>query len=340
MLNIIMTTYLVGYHAMTQKKIPLELLQFLADGKFHSGEAIGGILGISRAAVWKKLQGLESLGIKVQSVKGRGYCLLEPISVLDQELIKKELFKRDITSNLSFYLDIDSTNAELLRCLQSGQVDDGSVVLAESQYVGRGRRGRKWVSSFGKNLYFSMAWSFNAGISSLDGLSLLVGLSVIQALEELGLKNAKLKWPNDVLVDNKKLAGVLLEITGDPTGLCHVVIGVGINVNMQHTVESIDQPWTSVSHEFGAINRNELVVSLVTLLVANLKRFEAKGFLPFADLWERYDLLRNKEVFVILGDKQIFGVARGVTETGELKLETGDGVKIFNGGEVSLRRSV
>lgn len=322
-----------------QKKIPSELLELLADGEFHSGEAIGSVLGVSRAAVWKKLQGLEDLGIKVESVKGKGYRLLEPSRMLDKSYITDCLQKLGVVTDVSVHDVIDSTNAELLRRLQCEQAVAGSVVLAESQSSGRGRRGRKWVSPLAKNLNFSMSWSFNTGVASLDGLSLLVGLSLIKALEAMGLQKAELKWPNDVLVDNKKLAGVLLEITGDPTGFCHVVIGVGVNVHMKDTVQVIEQPWVSVCHLLGgSVDRNELVVSLVAVLMSNLKRFETYGFKPFADDWKKYDSFCGQDVVISLGEKQILGVARGVTDSGEFKLETDSGIQVFNGGEVSLRR--
>jgi len=259
--------------------------------------------------------------------------------MLDEEYIVDALKRLGVDTDLSVYTEIDSTNAELLRRLQFDQAAMGSVVLAESQLAGRGRRGRNWVSPLGKNLNFSMSWSFNTGVASLDGLSLLVGLSLIESLRSLGLKDAQLKWPNDVLVGNKKLAGILLEITGDPTGLCHVVIGVGVNVHMKNTIDVIDQPWASVGHLLdGEVNRNDLVVSLVAELTSNLKQFEMHGFKPFADHWKAYDSFYNQEVVVLLGEKRLFGVARGVTDSGELMLETDEGVQVFNGGEVSLRR--
>ena len=318
------------------KKIPDALLELLSDGEFHSGEAIGRVLGISRAAVWKQLQKLDALSLQLESVKGKGYRLLDTVESLSAEVIAEGL----TGISVDVIQELDSTNAELLRRAASGPVASGAVVVAEQQTAGRGRRGREWVSPFGKNLYFSLLWNFSAGAASLDGLSLVVGISVVEALESLGVDDAALKWPNDVLLGDKKLAGVLLEIAGDATGLCHVVIGVGLNVNMRGgESHGITQAWTSLADRLDEVqSRSRVLNALLQRLLVNVRRFEREGLTPFAAQWLRYDAFAEKDVVVSLGERQIFGVAKGITDAGLLQVDVDGQLQSFNGGEVSLRR--
>ena len=324
---------------MSDKKIPLELIEVLASGDWLSGEAVGEHLGVSRAAVWKKLQGLEQFGLQLEAAKGKGYRLQEPVSLLKEELLVEQLEQRQLAYGLAVHSSLDSTNAEILRQLESNA--EPMVVLAEMQTAGRGRRGRSWLSPFAKNVYFSMLRSFQTGVASLDGLSLVVGLALIDVLKSFGLEDAKLKWPNDVLVGNKKLAGILLELSGDPTGLCHVIIGIGVNVNMKNAGGGIDQPWVAMSQLLDlTVDRNALVVEMVVALEDRLKRFESEGFSAFVDEWNACDAFSEKDVVVTLGEQRILGLAQGVTDKGELLLKTDTGVRVFNGGEVSLRRQM
>ena len=202
------------------------LLKLLGDGRFHSGEELGAALGISRSAVWKRLQGLESeFGLEVQSVRGRGYRLAEPLVAIDPQRVRAPW-------PLDVLFSVDSTNAEVMRRLDAGAATPFAVV-AERQTAGRGRRGRAWVSPFGANLYCTLGISVRGGPKELEGLSLVVGLAVVRAIQSLGIAGVGLKWPNDILLDGKKLAGILLELTGDPADLCSVAIGIGINGGFQ-----------------------------------------------------------------------------------------------------------
>lgn len=319
------------------KKIPHELLALMADGQYHSGEKIGELLGVSRAAVWKQLQKLQALQLQFESVKGRGYRLKDRLDFLSQDAISACMQHKEC--RVEVHHQLDSTNAYLLRCLQQGGLARGHCVLAETQTSGRGRRGRPWLSPYGKNLYFSMHWQFEQGMASLDGLSLLVGLSVADALQSRANNTLQLKWPNDVLHDKRKLAGVLLEVTGDPTGLCHVVIGVGVNINWRpDTASGIDQPWTSLSQIGGDWHdRNLVMADILTQLLSRLPVFEREGFAPFVDDWQALDAFAGQEAVVRQGEACTFGIASGVTDKGELCLATDNGVQTFNGGEVSLR---
>jgi BirA family biotin operon repressor/biotin-[acetyl-CoA-carboxylase] ligase len=314
----------------------LTLLKLLKDGKFHSGQALGSELGVSRSAVWKQLQQLEAeLNIEVHKVRGRGYKLPQPISLLDEA---------DISSvgpgapdwPIVIFDSIDSTNAAAMRLIGS-QARLPFVVLAERQTAGRGRRGRKWASPFGENIYYSLTLRIQGGMRQLEGLSLLVGLAVLQTLREAGVQGAGLKWPNDVLVGRRKIAGVLLELIGDPADVCHVVIGVGINVNMQASGE-VDQLWTSMQLEAGGVlDRNRLVAQLNQNIERYLSVHQEQGFAVFQEEWERSHLWQGCAVNLLAGSDVIEGVVLGIDAQGALRLQLAGGEKCFSGGELSLR---
>jgi len=313
----------------------LKLLNLLKDGRFHSGEALGAALGISRSAVWKQLQHLESdLNLTIHKIRGRGYQLSAPLSLLDPLAIDQ--YAQGERWPVVVHETIDSTNAEALRQISKGQLAP-FIVLAERQSAGRGRRGRLWVSPFAENLYYSLVLRVEGGMRQLEGLSLVVGLAVMRTLQSFGVKDVGLKWPNDVLIRGQKVTGILLELVGDPADVCHVVLGIGINVNMQSNGD-VDQQWTSIKREVGAaIDRNRLVAVLNQQLHHELARHRRYGFAAFQEEWERSHVWQGRQVSLIAGSSQIHGVVLGVDGQGGLRLEV-DGVeKSFSGGELSLR---
>ncbi|NUT75635.1 bifunctional biotin--[acetyl-CoA-carboxylase] ligase/biotin operon repressor BirA [Pseudomonas sp. C1C7] len=313
----------------------LTLLKLLKDGRFHSGQALGSALGVSRSAVWKQLQQLEAeLGLTIHKVRGRGYQLSAPLTLLDPAEIKKMPPYRDWP--VLVFDSIDSTNAEALRAIERLQAAP-FLVLAERQTAGRGRRGRKWVSPFAENVYYSLVLRIDGGMRQLEGLSLVVGLAVMQSLRELGVPGVGLKWPNDVLVGQKKIAGILLELVGDPADVCHVVLGVGINVNMQMTDE-VDQQWTSMRLEASrAFDRNRLVAELGGMLQKYLEQHRVGGFAAVQAEWEQNHLWQGRAVSLIAGANQIDGEVLGIDSQGALRLKVGGVEKVFSGGELSLR---
>ncbi|XVO86933.1 bifunctional biotin--[acetyl-CoA-carboxylase] ligase/biotin operon repressor BirA [Pseudomonas palleroniana] len=313
----------------------LTLLELLKDGRFHSGEALGAALGVSRSAVWKQLQHLEAeLNLPIHKVRGRGYQLASPLAFLNAEEIAANSGSRVWPVYISD--SVDSTNAEALRLVDAGCAAP-FLVLAEQQTAGRGRRGRKWVSPYAQNLYYSLVLRIEGGLRQLEGLSLVVGLAVMQALREAGVQRAALKWPNDVLVEDKKIAGILLELVGDPADICHVVLGIGINVNMQKAAD-VDQQWTSVQLETGSsVDRNHLVARLGLHLQGYLNRHKSLGFSALQEEWEQNHLWQGRAVSLIAGVNQIDGVVLGIDRQGALRLSV-DGVeKTYSGGELSLR---
>jgi len=313
----------------------LTLLKLLKDGRFHSGQALGASLGVSRSAVWKQLQHLEAeLGLSIHKVRGRGYQLATPLALLsDVEIAAKS---SAAAWPVLIFDSIDSTNAEALRAVDRG-TPAPFIVLAERQTAGRGRRGRKWVSPFAENVYYSLVLRIEGGMRQLEGLSLVVGLAVMRTLRDLGIADAGLKWPNDVLVGNKKIAGILLELVGDPADVCHVVLGVGINVNMQ-MADEVDQQWTSMRLEAGGMfDRNQLVALLGVKLQEYLDRHRHFGFSAIQGEWEDSHLWQGRSVSLIAGITQIDGVVMGIDGRGALRLNVAGVEKTFSGGELSLR---
>lgn len=318
------------------------LLPLMANGEFHSGQDLAAALGISRTAVWKQLNKLEVLGLEIESVKGRGYRIPGGIDLIDEATVRSAMSAAGLSllSELSVQELIDSTNMEALRRVEEG-ARSGLVCTAEQQTAGRGRRGREWISPFGRNLYVSTVWEFTQGAAALEGLSLAVGVAVAQTLSDLGLPEVQLKWPNDVQHEGKKLGGVLLEMVGDASGHCQVVVGIGINVSMPSVAaNAIDQAWTDISAMTTSANapgRNALLSALLDQLLPLLAEFEGGGFTPWREAWQALDAHADKAVIIAKGNDKTAGVARGVDSRGALQLETSVGVQSVYGGEISLR---
>lgn len=317
------------------------ILNLLADGEFHSGAELGEVLGVSRTAVWKHLQKLEPLGLPLTSIKGKGYCIEGGLELLEAGCISDAMDSgaRDLIGELDILSVTDSTNMQAL-----AKARNGYICLAEQQTAGKGRRGRQWVSPFGKNIYLSATWGFDGGVAALEGLSLAVGVAIVAALERCGLSGVRLKWPNDVLWQQRKLAGVLLEMSGDVDGYCQVVVGIGLNVNMPAQAgEAIDQAWVdveSIAREqgLGSVSRNRLVSMILSELLPMLQNFQQQGFAAYRERWESLDAFRDRSVVLSTSSQSVSGIAMGVSETGALKVLVDGREQLFNGGEVSLRQ--
>lgn len=315
------------------------ILSILADGRFHSGTALASRLGLSRSAVWKQIRSLsEQYSIPVQAVQGRGYRLPAKLELLEADHIIADLSPgaRTRLGHLQIEWSLASTNQWLLDALDAAC---GSVVVAEHQRQGRGRRGRAWVSPLGANLYFSLLGCFQGSPANLSGLSLAVAVSVVRALTAQGVSGLGLKWPNDILFQGKKLCGVLLEMQGEAGGPCRVVCGVGLNVNMPQTVTTqIDQPWTDLQHILQRpISRQQLLTGLLDELLPAMACYEQDGLAPFVDDWRRWDAVAGKPVELLLPQHTIHGRAVGVDAQGNLLIERNGRQESYCSGEISLR---
>lgn len=317
------------------------VLRILSDGQFHSGSTLGETLDVSRAAVWKAIQKLQrEWKIRINAVPGRGYQMAVPLTLLEKDIILSSM-EPQIQSriqDLQILWSVDSTNRYTLN-LATNETVSGLVVLAEHQSAGRGRRGRHWVSPFGRNLYLSLLWKFDLEAAQLSGLSLAIAVAINRALAKIGINDVMLKWPNDLLWQERKLCGVLLEMKGEANGPWQVVIGIGMNVNMDSiTTEEIGQPWVDLQSILGRkFNRNELTGLILSELLVAMDQFQQSGLSPFLAEWRARDICHDNLVELHFPDRIQQGIARGIDNSGALLLENEGAIKTYHAGEVSLR---
>ncbi len=321
----------------------IKIVKILSDGAYHNGNSMGAALNITRTAVWKAIKKLVEYGIQIESIKGQGYLLLEPLILLEKKSIQKQL----ATKKMAFAIleTVASTNDYLknkIKSLPMRQQKQPWVCLAEQQTRGRGRFQRHWHSPFAQNIYFSMAYSFEKDISELAGLGMIVALSLLKTIESFALLPAPcIKWPNDIIVNHKKLAGVLIDVEAETHVACHVIIGIGMNVNMLQAKEQVvGQAWESLRHLTNKyIDRNELVANITQHLLGYLAQFEKKGFTSFLNSWKRADYLYDHTITIKSGTQKITGVAKGINHQGHLLLELNDGrIQGFSSGDTSVVR--
>lgn len=317
---------------MKDNSVPLKLVALLADGEFHSGEQLGEALGMSRAAINKHIQTLKSWGLDVYTVTGKGYSLPVPIQLLNEADILSHLHQPD----LDVIPVIDSTNQYLLDRMD--QLPSGHACIAEYQQAGRGRRGRKWFSPFGSNLYLSMYWRLEQGPAAAMGLSLVIGIVMAEVIQSLGVPDVRVKWPNDLYLNDRKLAGILVELTGKTGDAAQIVMGAGVNLVMRSEGASeINQGWINLQEAGVEIDRNELAAKIINSLREALPIFERDGLAPFVERWDALDNFINRPVKLLIGDREVHGIARGIDKQGGLLLEQEGEVKSWVGGEISLR---
>ncbi len=322
------------------------VLRLLADGKFHSGETIAQALKVSRATVWNAVQDAKNLGIDIFSVRGRGYKLPHAVTLLDKKTIMQAMSDAGASNKstmlaLEIHDHLESSNTYLMKKLSAGQHTDRCVAV-NLQTHGRGRRGRTWQAGLGVGLTFSILKSFQCGASALSGLSLSVGLALIRALQQLGITKAKLKWPNDILIEGKKLAGILIELQGDMEGPSYAIIGVGLNLNLPKNIQQkIDQPTTDLaSASTTPINPNILLGFILKNLTDVLNTFEQQGFAALHEEWTKHHAYHQQQVNILHPNgNTTTGTVLNVCEEGNLCVSTHAGEQRFSSGEISLRGS-
>jgi len=313
------------------------ILHLLADGQFHSGEALAQQFKVTRATVWNAIKHAETLGITIFSVRGRGYKLPQAIEFLDKNAVLSAIGEQQEWFNLIILDEVASTNTYLM---QQKNVAHATCVAAHIQSKGRGRRGRIWVSQLGASLTFSLVWRFQCGAAALSGLSLAVGVALMRTLLSLNINQAQLKWPNDILINGKKLAGILIELQGDLDGPSTAVIGIGINLNLSKAlIEAIDQPTTDLNTvSDNQINQNILLGTLLKHLAEVLSQFEQFGFVGLRDEWVSYHAYHQQPVRMLLPNgTEVLGVVKNVADDGILLVDTALGLQRFSAGEISLR---
>jgi BirA family biotin operon repressor/biotin-[acetyl-CoA-carboxylase] ligase len=320
--------------------IQLQLLNLLAPGHCQSGNALGQQLGISRAAVWKQIRQLTELGLPIKSIAKRGYQLSSPMFLLDESIIRQVLSRRGFNQSIHFHLygSLGSTN-QFLKEVESNT--PLTICCAEMQTQGRGRFGRQWISPFGENIYFSSRWELNCCLSQLSGLSLVVGLAILASLKDSQIdESIQLKWPNDLLWENKKLGGILIEVIAESNGHAQVIIGIGLNVNTAtHLSPQPEKPWCSLYEITGKLqDRNSLVAHLIYQLNLYMKQFLQTGFAAFMRDWRCVDYLYNKFITVTKPTGTVHGKALGINEQGQLCLKDEEGqVHHLSCGDTSVK---
>jgi BirA family transcriptional regulator, biotin operon repressor / biotin---[acetyl-CoA-carboxylase] ligase len=320
--------------------LTFQALRRIADGRFHSGEDIARLLNRSRATISEAFKCAPEMGIELFSVPGKGYRLAMPIEFLDAAAISKRLASQGSPVRLEVVDEIDSTSTRLLAMAADGAAS-GTCIAAEWQNSGRGRRGRSWVSSVGGSLTFSMLWRFERGAGHLGGLSLAVGAAVARALSASGAERVQVKWPNDVVVDFRKLAGILVETSGDIQGPSVAVVGVGVNYRLGETVlDRIDQPVIDVAQCCPALpSRSDLLAALLGSLADALAEFDRDGFAASRDAWRALHAYQGRRVRVQSAQEAPFDAeVTDVAPDGALVVSTPDGRTVnLSSAEISLR---
>ena len=315
-----------------------QLLAKLGAGRL-SGDALARELGQTRAAIWKRIQGLRAAGVEIDGRAGDGYQLQQRLELLDAASILGALPAplAESLDSLDVAWSVGSTNSELLRC--SAPERGARVLLAERQTGGRGRRGRAWASPLAAHVYLSLLRGFAGGLSRLGGLSLVAGVAVAEALRAHGVAQVGLKWPNDIVVDGHKLGGLLVEGGGEFAGPARAVIGLGINVRMPPAFAAeITQPWTDLATLLGEdVSRNEVVAWLLEALLPALDDFEREGLAPFLPRYAALDSLSGRSVRVDDSGVLHEGTALGLAEDGALRVRIDGSERVFHAGEVSVR---
>jgi len=322
-----------------------QLLALIASGEFRSGEQLAKDLRVTRSAVWKLIVKLRALGIVIEAAPRLGYRLPEAVQLYDPNSIREALspIARDVIEKLDVLLTVDSTNRYLIDA-EPPTLQHSHACAAELQTSGRGRRGRAWVAPFGSGICLSIAWQFAESPPDFSALSLAIGVAIIRALRRFGCDDVKLKWPNDIVRGNRKLAGVLIDMRGEASGPARIVVGLGMNLRLPASARiALAEQQAALVTDLQEIlrdktpDRNVLVAAILDELVAALALFQHEGFTAFADEWRANDSLLNASVRVLAASETIAGIARGVAPDGALLVEVAGQTRRFTSGDVSLR---
>jgi BirA family biotin operon repressor/biotin-[acetyl-CoA-carboxylase] ligase len=315
----------------------------LSGGEFTSGEVLAESLGVSRSAVWKAAGALKDLGATLHAVRNRGYRLVAAGEPLQAARIRARLPRETErrVQQLDVAWSVDSTNTVLLS-RPNPPAGFAEGLLAEYQTQGRGRRGRTWIAPPGGAICLSLSWTFPQAPEDLGALGLAIGVCTLRALNGFDLQGVKLKWPNDILVDERKLGGILIDLRAEVAGSACVVIGIGLNValgsSLLQKIATTGLPATDlVTTGLERPCRNSLAAAVIAACLDGLPEFERAGLRPFVEEWRAADVLRGRVVEVHAADGTVRGTARGIDLHGALLIETAQGVRRFISGDVTVR---
>lgn len=320
----------------------VQLITYLADGNFHSGAKLATQLSISRTAIWKRVRSLQRRGMEIHSARGRGYRLGQSVELLEHDRLLALLDKntKPLLRTLTLHTEVKSTNQYLLDRINSPDFH-GHVTLAEYQSAGRGRRGRHWHAPFAAGICLSLGWCFDPAPQPLTLVSLGASIAVIRALHRIGIRDAGLKWPNDIYWQGRKLGGILVEAREELAGPCRLVLGIGVNFSFPKSQDQIiDQPWVDMAtiqqplcsrHVFAGA----LISETLRLLGAMATQYNSGS--QIIDEWRRHDLMPGKRARLILPARTVDGRIIGIDPAGALLMDVRGKVERFNAGEISLK---
>ena len=316
------------------------LLQALLDGS-QTGVALAERFGVTRAAVWKRIEQLRGLGLAIEAREQQGYALSVPTPLLDPARIRDKMEPAALADIAGLHVAFETDSTQRLAMARPAPAQGIEVWLAETQRAGQGRRGKAWVSPPLANIYCSVNRRFALPMAAMAGFPLACAVILADALRAQGIDGLGVKWPNDLWLHGRKCAGLLIQLRGEAQGPCEVTLGFGINVNMPPaTGVGIDQDWTALAHHHGALDRNSLLAALLPALSAGFARYERDGLAGFAARWQALDVLAGRPVRILAAEGAIDGRAVGIDADGALRvaLDAG-GERRFHSGEVSVRRT-
>lgn len=317
-----------------------EIVQMLSDSDdYVSGQEICEHFGVSRTAVWKAIKQLEKDGYVIEAIRNKGYRLLENDDMMSDIEITRCMETAVFGKNLIFYKETGSTNLDAKKLAEEG-APEGTLVVADQQTAGRGRRGRTWISPAGESIYMTILLRPNCEPGQVSSVTLVMALAVMEAMKELTFAECGIKWPNDVVINKKKVCGILTEMSLDMDSIHYVVVGTGINVNQKSFDKEISQTATSLAIELGEnINRNKLVSRIMYFFEKNYEIYKQTYDMSLlVDKYNDFLINRGKEVRVLDPKGEYAGIALGIDDKGQLLVKKEDEtiVEVY-AGEVSVR---
>lgn len=325
---------------LNTKGLVLKKLKGTIDtSEYISGEQISNELQISRTAVWKQIQELKKDGYMITSYPNKGYILESSPDILIKEEITPYLNTSVFGRSFYYHKTIDSTNTTA-KILAENDENEGAIIVAEEQLNGKGRLGRTWVSPLGKGIYTTIIVRPKIPVHQASQLTLVVATVIAKVLNEQYNIPAKIKWPNDIIANDKKIAGILVEMSSDLDQINYAVIGIGLNVN--HSLDSfggIDPTYTPTSMAMEAssfFNRAEVMIQLINDLEKAYMDYIETGFQGFKPIWEQYAFSINKTINVYTGTTTIVGTLLGINETGALVIDVNGTIQTIYSGELTV----
>lgn len=319
------------------KKKILNILRKSKD-EYISGERLSEELGITRAGIWKHIKSLKEAGYVIESISNRGYKLISTPDIIDGEEILPLLTTKYIGRNFIHFDEVDSTNVQCRRECSNNPIE-GMVVAAEEQTSGRGRLGRSWISPKGTGIWMSIVLKPNISPMVAPRATLIGAAAVYTALKDMGI-SVGIKWPNDIVINGKKICGILTEMNAEIERVNYVIMGIGINVNMESFPDELKEKATSLKNELGnEVDRKKLVANILNNFEVFYEDFKNTGDISrVIEICREGSLLINKEVRVINGNNEVICTVIDIDDEGELIVKHKDGtINRVISGEVSVR---